>query len=175
VAQLSETMALLKRTPRALDSLLRDLPEVWTRRNEGGQSWSPMQIVAHLAHGERTNWMPRVRTLLEFGETKPFPPFEREPADEQRSLAQLLDEFDRLRAENLAALAAMDLTEEHLNRHGQHPAFGPVTLTQLLSTWAAHDLTHLHQLSRVMAYQYRESVGPWSAYLGVLHCTGHSS
>lgn len=172
---LSETVALLTRTPAALDSLLRGLPEVWTLRNEGGQSWSPLQVVAHLVHGERTNWMPRVRFLLEFGETQPFPPFEREPAQEQRSLTQVLGEFAHLRAENLDALAALQLTVVDLDRRGSHPAFGSVTLSQLLCTWAAHDLTHLHQLSRVMAYQYREAVGPWSAYLGVMRCTGHSS
>jgi hypothetical protein len=173
--QLSETVALLARTPAVLDALLRGLPEIWTLRNEGGLTWSPLHVVAHLIHAERTNVMPRVRVLLEFGETQSFAPFEREPAQEHRPLAQLLDEFAQLRRENLAALEALHLTEEDLDRRGEHPAFGSVTLAQLLATWAAHDLTHLHQLSRVMAYQYREAVGPWSAYLGVLRCNGHSS
>ena len=171
----SETVALLTRTPAVLQSLLGGLPESWTLGNEGGQSWCPLKVVAHLAHAERTNWLPRVRVLLEFGETRPFPPFEREPAQEQRPMAQLLNEFEQLRADNLASLAKFHLEDEQLAQRGKHPALGAVTLSQLLAAWAAHDLTHLHQLSRVMAYQYREAVGPWSAYLGVLHCTGHGS
>jgi hypothetical protein len=173
--QLSDTVALLSRTPVACDSLLRGLPEIWTLRNEGGQSWSPRRVIAHLIHSERTNWMPRVRVLLEFGEARPFAPFEREPEEDQQPLTQLLDEFAHLREESLAALEALLLSAEDLERRGTHPAFGPVTLSQLLAAWAAHDLTHLHQLSRVLAFQYREAVGPWSAYLGVLHCSGHSS
>jgi hypothetical protein len=171
---LSDTVALLTRTPAVLDCLLRGLPEIWTLHDEGGKSWTPLQVVAHLIQAERTDWMVRVRVLLEFGEAQPFAPFEREPAQEHRLLTQLLDDFAHLRAKNLAALAALNLTGEDLDRRGKHPAFGSVTLAQLLATWAAHDLTHLHQLSRVMAYQYREAVGPWSAYLGVLHCDGHS-
>jgi hypothetical protein len=122
--------------------------------------------------------MPRARRILEFGETKPFDPFDRlaqERESQGKSLAQLLDEFARLRADNLRDLRALNLQPEDFNCRGMHPALGPTTLSQLLATWAAHDLTHLHQLSRVMASQYREAVGPWGAYLGVMHCGGHSS
>ena len=175
---LQQTIAILDRTPSVLNALLRDLPQSWTLGNEGGNSWSPFDIVGHLIHGELTDWMPRARIILEHGESRAFDPFDR-LAQEQESkgklLTALLDEFGRLRAQNLDSLRRMNLQPLDLDRRGRHPALGVVTLSQLLATWAVHDLTHLHQLSRVMAYQYRDAVGPWSAYLGVLHCEGHSS
>jgi DinB superfamily len=177
-SDLQQTVALLTRTPAVLDTLLRDLPDTWTRRNEGNGTWNAFEIVGHLIHGERADWIPRVRMVLEFGESQTFVPFDRAGAareDQSVSLAQRLDEFARLRSENLSALRALNLQPEDLERRGRHPALGGVTLSQLLATWAAHDLTHLHQLSRVMAHQYREAVGPWSGYLGVLQCAGHSS
>ena len=175
---LEHTLALLSRTPAALDAFLRGLPEVWTRSNEGENTWSPFEVVGHLIHGERTDWMPRARMILEVGETRPFEPFDRwghVRECEGKSLEQLLDEFARSRLQNLNALRALNLQPEDMARRGRHPALGVVTLSQLLATWAAHDLTHLHQISRVCAYQYREAVGPWSAYLGVMHCDGHSA
>jgi hypothetical protein len=175
---LPHTISLLTRTPAALNTLLRDLPEAWTFRHEGENTWSAFDIIGHLNHSERTDWMQRVRTVLQFGESKAFEPFDRwgqERDSQRKSLAQLLDEFVRLRSENLAELRALNLRPEDLALRGRHPALGVVTLSQLLATWAAHDLTHLHQISRVMAHQYREAVGPWSAYLGVLQCAGHSA
>jgi hypothetical protein len=175
---LHQTIALLARTPAALNALLRDLPETWTSQNEGENTWSAFDVVAHLIYGERTDWMPRVRMVLQFGEARTFEPFDRAGHAQEsqgKSVAQLLDEFARARTESLEQLRALNLRPEDLQRRGRHPAFGPVTLSALLATWAAHDLTHLHQISRVMAHQYREAVGPWSAYLGVLQCAGHSS
>ena len=175
---LQDTISLLARTPAALNALLRDLSETWTVRNEGDKTWSAFDILGHLIHGERTDWMPRARMILQFGEAKTFEPFDRwgqERGSKGKSLAQLLDEFARLRSENLAELRALNVRHEDLERRGKHPALGVVTLSELLATWAAHDLTHLHQISRIMAHQYRETVGPWSAYLGVLQCAGHSS
>lgn len=175
---LQHTISLLSRTPAALEALLRGLPDTWTLQNEGEKTWSPFDIVGHLIHGERADWMPRAKTILQFGESKAFEPFDRwaqERESQGKSLAQLLDEFARLRSENLSELGALNLMPEDLARHGRHPALGLVTLSQLLATWAAHDLTHLHQISRVMAHQYREAVGPWSEYLGVLHCAAHSA
>lgn len=175
---LPNTISLLSRTPATLNALLRDLPEAWTGRNEGEETWSAFDIVGHLIHGERTDWMPRAKMILEFGETRAFEPFDRwaqARESEGKSLGELLDQFARLRSENLGELRALNLRPEDFGRRGQHPALGVVTLSELLATWAAHDLTHLHQLSRVMAYQYREAVGPWSTYLGVLKCAGHSS
>ena len=175
---LQETISLLARTPAALNALLRDLPETWTSRNEGENTWSPFEVLAHLIHGERTDWMPRMKIILQFGETRTFEPFDRWGhlrESQGKLLAQLLDEFAQLRSENLAELRALNLKEEDLALRGRHPALGVVTLSELLATWAGHDLTHLHQISRVMAHQYREAVGPWSRYLGVLQCAGHSS
>jgi hypothetical protein len=173
---LDEAVALLARTPASLNALLRGLPKIWVNRNEGNDTWSAFDIMGHLIVGERTDWMPRVRIILESGEARPFDPFDRfaqVKESQGQLLEQLLDEFGRLRRENLAALQAMNLQPEDLDRRGTHPALGVVTLSELLATWTVHDLTHLHQLSRVMAHQYCAAVGPWSAYLGVLKCGGH--
>jgi hypothetical protein len=173
---LQHTIALLARTPAALDALLRDLPETWTSRNEGENTWSAFDIIGHLIHCERTDWMPRAKMILQSGDTRPFEPFDRwghVKESHGKSLEQLLDEFAQVRSENLTELRAWNLNPQDLERRGRHPAFGAVTLSQLLATWAAHDLTHLHHLSRVMAHQYREAVGPWSEYLGVLRCADH--
>lgn len=175
---LDEAAAILTRTPVTLDALLRGLPEIWVRSNEGKDTWNAVDVVGHLIVGERTDWMPRVRIILESGEAQTFDPFDRFAQlreSQDKSLDQLLDEFARLRRENLQALQALNLQADDLTRRGRHPALGVVTLSQLLATWAVHDLTHLHQISRVMAHQYRETVGPWSAYLGVLRCAGHSA
>ena len=175
---LEYTVSLLARTPAAFDALLRDLPETWTLRNEGENTWSAFDVVGHLIHGDRTDWMPRAKMILQFGETRAFEPFDRwgqARESEGKSLAQLLDEFARLRRESLAELRSLNLRPEDLARRGRHPALGAVTLSELLATWAAHDLTHLHQISRVMAHQYRKAVGPWNSYLGVMQCAGHSA
>ena len=175
---LQQTISLLERTPPALNALLRDLPEEWTLQNEEEDTWSALEIVRHLIHCERTDWMPRAKMILRFGEHRTFEPFDRlghrrESSD--KSLEQLLDEFAHVRSENLSELRSLNLRQEDLKLCGRHPTLGVVTLSQLLATWATHDLTHLHQISRVLAYQYRDAVGPWSGYLGVLQCTGHSS
>ena len=173
---LAEAIAVLTRTPATLNAQLRGLPDTWVRGNEGKDTWSAFDIVGHLIFGERTDWMPRVRILLESGVARSFEPFDRFVQESpDKSMEQLLDDFARWRGENLAALRALNLQQEDLTRQGRHPALGVVTLSELLATWAVHDLTHLHQLSRVMAHQYREAVGPWSAYLGVLQCAGHSA
>lgn len=169
---------LLTRTPATLNALLRGLPDMWVLSNEGKDTWSAFDIVGHLNSAERHDWIPRVRTIVESGETRPFDPFDRfaqKRESEGKSLGQLLDDFSRLRSESMAALQALNLQSADLSRRGTHPALGTVKLSELLATWTVHDLTHLHQLSRVMAYQYRDAVGPWSAYLGVLKCSGHSA
>jgi hypothetical protein len=172
---LTVTLAILAATPVTLDSLLRHLPESLTHVSEGEGSWTVAQVLAHLIHGERTDWLPRVRIILRAGESEAFPTFQREAhLGEVRSLPELLTEFAELRAVSLAQLRALNLTPQDLERRGCHPAFGLVTLSQLLAAWPVHDLSHLHQISRTLASQYREAVGPFSRYLGVLHCHGHS-
>jgi hypothetical protein len=175
---LEQTISLLARTPAALNALLRDLPEAWTQRNEGENTWSVFEIVGHLIHGDRTDWMARAKRILESGEGRPFDPFDRLGQSREiqgKRLPQLLDEFVRVRSEKLAELRTLNLSPQDLKRRGMHPSLGVVTLAQLLATWAVHDLTHLHQISRVLAHQYRDAVGPWDIYLGVLQCSGHSS
>ncbi len=166
-----DAAAILARTPAALDALLRDLPDGWVTAHEGGESWSPFDVVGHLIHGERTDWMPRARIILEHGEARAFDTFDRFAQLEVsrgRTLASLLDEFAALRQQNLRELAALRLTEADLDRRGRHPQLGAVTLRQLLATWVAHDLGHVAQTARVMAKQYRDAVGPWRAYLPVM-------
>jgi hypothetical protein len=175
---LDQTIALLTRTPAALDALLRDLPDAWTRANEGENTWSAYDVVGHLIHCDHTDWMARARILLEFGETRPFDPFDRwghVKAVEGKSFGQLLDDLASVRAANLAELRGWNLTETDLAKRGRHPALGTVTLGELLATWAAHDLNHLHQMARVMAYQCREDVGPFRQYLGVMRCDAHGA
>ena len=175
---LADTIALLERTPAVLEALLRDLPDGWTHGNEGDNTWSPVDVLGHLIHAERTNWMPRVTLILGSWEARPFEPFDRSGhvrEMEGKSLGDLLQEFARVRAASLVGLRGMALTQDDLDRRGLHPALGTVTLSQLLATWAAHDLTHLHQISRVMANQYRDAVGPWTRYLGVHQCAGHGA
>jgi hypothetical protein len=169
--QLADATAILKRTPVTLNSLLRDLSDVWFLQNEGPQTWSPFDIVGHLIHGEETDWIPRAKIILEHGEARPFEPFDRFAMFENssgKSLTELLDTFERLRTLNLQELEMMKLTPAVLEKRGRHPELGVITLRQLLATWVVHDLGHLGQVVRVMAKQYREEVGPWQDYLPVL-------
>ena len=168
---LQQTTSVLARTPPAMNAFLRELPEEWTHRNEGGDTWNVFDVVAHLIYGEQADWIPRTRIILQFGEARTFEPFDREghiKLSQGKTLAQLLDEFARARSESLDQLRALNLRPEDLERRGRHPAFGSVKLSQHLASWVAHDLTHLHQISRIMAHQYREAVGPWRKYLPVM-------
>ena len=163
--------AVLERTPHTLRALLAGLPPAWTDADEGPETWSPYVIVGHLIHGERADWTQRARIILAQGPDRRFAPFDRFAQlreSQGKPLADLLDEFARLRARNLATLAGWRLTDEELALEGEHPAFGPVTLRQLLATWVAHDLSHVAQIARVMAKQYRDAIGPWRAYLPVM-------
>ncbi len=167
----ADALPILGRTPNVLRELLSGLPAAWTGATEGAGSWSPYDVVGHLIHGERTDWLPRVEHLLRHGEAVPFPSFDREAmfaASQGRSLAELLDTFARLRGESLARLAALGLSDADLARRGLHPELGVVTLGQHLATWVAHDLGHLGQIVRVMARQYSAAVGPWRKYLSIL-------
>jgi hypothetical protein len=173
---LENSIALLARTPATLNALLRDLPAAWTACNEGEKTWSAYDIVGHLIHGEKTDWIPRAKIILQYGETRAFDPFDRLAQFRDsagKRLPQLLDEFAALRVQSLDELKALRLGPQELARRGKHPALGAVTLSELLAAWVGHDLTHIHQLSRVMAHQYRAATGPWSTYLGVLKCEGH--
>ena len=169
--QFDDALPVLRRTPAVLRELLLDLPGPWTGATEGPGTWSPFDVVGHLIHGERTDWMPRVEHLLRHGDTVPFPVFDREAmfAESQGlSLSELLDTLARSRTESLDRLMALGLTGADLTRRGRHPEFGVVTLGQHLATWVAHDLSHVGQVVRVMARQYSTAVGPWQAYLPIL-------
>ena len=169
--RIDDVTAILRRTPQVLRAWLVGLPEPWLRNREGPDTWSPHEIVGHLIHGEKTDWVPRLRQMLEGRGDRPFVPFDRfamlRVADD-RDTSQLLDEFESLRSANLSEVEALDVTPERFATPGLHPELGPVTVGQLLATWATHDLTHIAQIARVMAKQYREAVGPWRAYLPVL-------
>jgi len=162
---------VLERTPATLRALLGGLPSAWTDATEGPDTWSAFDVVGHLIHGERTDWIPRARMILEQGRRRPFDQFDRFAQFRDsagKSLVELLDEFARLLAESLATLRSWQLTDAQLSLEGEHPTFGAVTLRQLLATWTAHDVSHLAQISRVMAKQYRDAVGPWRAYLPIM-------
>ena len=169
--QLEQAINILSRTPGTLNSMLRSAPAEWTMCNEGPDTWSPYDILGHLIHGEETDWIPRARIILEHGEAKAFEPFDRFAQFEKskgKSPGELLDEFEALRKENLAALEQMKITSDQLARRGTHPEFGKVTLSELLAAWVAHDLSHVAQTVRVMCKQYSESVGPWREYMPIL-------
>jgi len=165
-------VAVLERTPAVLRTLLAGLSEEWTYGNEGPETWSPFDVVGHLVDGEERDWLTRARTILESGTERAFEPFDRFRhlrENRGRSLGELLDRFEELRAHNLRELEALPLGPDELRLEGTHPELGTVTLEQLLATWVAHDLGHIQQITRVMAKQLRDDVGPWAAYLPVLH------
>jgi hypothetical protein len=167
---LDDAVAILQRTPASLAALLDGLPETWVRATEGDGTWSPYDVIGHLIHGERTDWIPRARHILA-GQTRPFERFDRQArfaGSQSGSLRELLASFAALRRESLSALAAMNLTNGDLERRGLHPELGEVTLGQLLATWVVHDLDHVVQIARTMAKVYTKATGPWIEYLSVL-------
>lgn len=169
--KLEDAVKTLERTPATLRALLAGLPAGWLEGNEGGESWSPWVVVGHLIHGEKTDWIPRARIILEKGESRAFDPYDRFAQFREsagKSIETLLDEFEALRRENLATLAGLKLTAGDLDKKGLHPSLGGVTLRQLVATWVVHDLGHIAQVTRVMAKQYSGEVGVWKAYLPVL-------
>ena len=167
--QLQEAVPILDRTPAVISGLLDDLPEDWTRVNEGADTWSPREVVVHLINGERTDWIPRARIILKQGNYRRFDPFDRfADLKTTRPLKELLEEFDKLRSENVATLRGWNLKEKDMELTGDHPEFGAVTMRQLLATWVVHDLSHIAQITRTMARAYTQAVGPWTAYFRVL-------
>ncbi|MGH7631962.1 MAG: DinB family protein [Gemmatimonadales bacterium] len=167
----AEAIPVLSRTPAVLRALLDGIPEPWIRADEGPDTWTPFDVVGHLIHGERTDWIPRAEIILSEGEARTFDVFDRVAmfeASRGRTLGELLDVFAELRAANVARLDAMRLTPADLERRGRHPELGPVTLGQHLATWVAHDLSHIAQIARAMGKRYRETAGPWRAYLPML-------
>jgi hypothetical protein len=168
---LAQARTQLARTPAILDVWLRDLPEAWLRANEGGESWSPFDVVGHYIHGEKADWIPRLKRILDHGTAVPFDKFDRFAQfrdSEGKPLSALLDEFAERRAASLAALDAFALTDADLDRRGLHPELGEVTVRNLLACWVAHDLDHLMQVARVLAHRHRDEVGPWRRYLRVI-------
>lgn len=168
---LDQATDLLSRTPVTLRSLLGNLPDEWTSGNEGEQTWAPFDVLGHLIHGELTDWIPRIKMILEAGESKTFEPFDRfaqKDASQGKRMEELLATFEALRANNIETLHQLNITAENLKSRGKHPELGTVTLEALIATWVVHDLDHLLQISRTLAKQYKEAVGPWQAYLSVL-------
>jgi hypothetical protein len=167
--KLEEAIPILERTPAVLSTLLGQLPEDWTRVDEGPDTWSPRDVVAHLIHGERTDWIPRARIILKQESYRRFDPFDRfAELKSERPLKDLLEEFDKLRSGNVATLRGWNLKAKDMGLTGEHPEFGAVTMRQLLATWVVHDLSHIAQITRTMARAYTNAVGPWTAYFRVL-------
>ncbi len=170
--ELTKAKEILRRTPATLNALLSDLSNDWVLANEGPDTFSPYDVIGHLIEGEENDWIPRARIILEHGEAKPFEKFDRFAMYEKskgKSPAELLARFEEVRGESLRQLEEMNLTPELLQKRGSHPALGAVTLSQLLSAWVVHDLGHIRQIVRVMAKQYREEIGPWTAYLSIVN------
>jgi len=166
---LEQAVPILERTPAVIAGLLQDLPDDWTRVDEGPDTWSPRQVLGHLINGERTDWIPRARIILRQEKVRRFDPFDRfADINSPRPLGELLKEFDRLRADNVATLRGWNLRESDLALTGEHPELGAVTMSQLLATWVVHDLSHIAQMTRTMARAYTDAVGPWTAYFRVL-------
>ncbi len=168
---LDEVVAILSRSPRALSAMIDGLPEALLTRRADENAFSPLDVLGHLIHGEKTDWVPRIQLILSSGDTQPFVPFDRygfRDAIRGRSARSLLAEFESLRRSNLSFLQGLSLTPAQLSLRGQHPELGPVTLGQLVATWAVHDLNHVAQVARVIGGRYAETVGPWKAYLSIL-------
>ena len=169
--ELAQAIQVLERTPDVLRRMLAGLDEDWIHANEGPETWSAFDVVGHLIHGDRTDWVERARRILEHGTELPFEYFDRfaqERASRGKTLGQLLDEFAEVRRESLASLAAFDLSAEDFEREGVHPSLGKVTLSELLATWVTHDLGHIAQISRVMAKRYADEIGPWMEYIPIV-------
>jgi len=167
--ELEEAIPILERTPSVISELLTDLPEKWTRVDEGPDTWSPREVVAHLINGENTDWIPRARIILKQEKYRRFDPFDRFfDLKTPRPLRELLSEFETLRAQNVATLRGWNLTKKDLELTGEHPELGEVTMRQLLATWVVHDLSHIAQITRTMTRAYTSAVGPWTAYFRVL-------
>ena len=169
---IEKSIEILERTPEVLEAMLKNISPEWTEKTEGGETWSVFDVLGHLVHGEKTDWIPRVEIILSLAPDKTFKPFDRFAQFEEskgKTLPELLDEFKRLRKKNIGVLRSKKLTDKNLEDTGIHPAFGDVTLAQLLATWTVHDLDHIAQISRVMAKQYEEEVGPWIKYLRILN------
>jgi uncharacterized damage-inducible protein DinB len=166
-----KSLEILNRTPTVLEIMLQELSHEWGYNNEGEQTWSPYDVIGHLIHGEKTDWIPRMEIILAQQEGSEFEPFDRFAQfknSEGKTLQQLLEEFKFLRKNNLAIVKSKKLTDVQFMLKGKHPALGEVTLAQLMATWVAHDLNHIAQIARVMAKQYKTEVGPWFEYLGIL-------
>jgi hypothetical protein len=166
--ELNRSLQILQQTPSVLRTWLAGLDRPWIENNYGDDTFSPFDVVGHLLHGERTDWMARVEIILEQGTSQAFTPWDRYAMyreSQGKTIDQLLDEFAAARRENLANLDAKKLTPTDLQRTGTHPRFGQVTLQQLLATWVTHDLNHIHQIAKCMAWQYRDEIGPWREYV----------
>ncbi len=166
-----KSISILEKTPLVLKSLLSGLPDDWTQHNEGPDTWSPFDVVGHLVHGERTDWIPRIFIIMNDSDQKTFHPYDRFAQFEEskgKTLEALIMEFKQLRNQNLEQLKGFGLSESDYRREGVHPSLGPVTLANLLSAWVVHDLGHIAQISRVMAKQYKNEIGPWTAYLSIV-------
>ena len=169
---LPASIALLENTPESIVRLVEPLPEWLLHQNEGPGTWSPFEVMQHLTWGEVDDWIPRVRLILEHQDRVAFTPFDRDGGKKRYagwSIENVIGEFKRLRADNLATLRGFNLTDEQLSWPGRHPALGPVTLSQLIASWVSHDLTHLYQITRTIAGDYKEAVGPWTQFMGIYH------
>lgn len=167
---IEKSVEILERTPGVLVELLSEIHVDWIDNNEGPETWSPFDIVGHMLHGEKTDWVPRIEIVLSDRGNKVFEPFDRFAMFQEskgKNMGQLLFEFKQARISNLNWLQSKQLQASDLGKTAEHPTLGIVTLRQLIATWAVHDLTHLNQICRVMARQYEYQIGPWVQYINL--------
>ena len=172
--QLDQAIEILERTPKVMQALLLGISEEWIHQNEGDDTWSPYDVIGHLVHGEKTDWMPRLEIVLSTTGTKTFTPYDRFAQFDMskgKTIEILLQEFENLRTQNLTTLKSKNLSETDLQKTAIHPSLGTITLKNMLATWVAHDLGHIAQISRVMAKQYKDEIGPWTKYLTIVNQT----
>ena len=168
---IEKSYEILTNTPKVLTALLSHLSEEWLMNNEGEDTFSPFDVVGHLLHGEKTDWIARTKIILEHGTSSSFVPWDRFAQYEEskgKNIHQLLEEFSAKRIENINWLKSLNLTKDDLGKKGMHPKLGEVTLRNLLSTWVVHDLTHIAQITRVMAKQYKTEMGPWVEFFRIM-------
>ena len=169
---LPKSLEILERTPNVLKAMLSGINEAWTDKNEGEGTWSVKEVVAHLIVCEETNWIVRANIILSGNTNLTFVPINMTAHFElsrEHSLNALMEEFTRIRTENIKTLINLNITEQDFTTTAIHPKLGEINLQQLIATWVTHDLSHLNQITRVMAKQYKQDVGPFIQFLRILN------
>lgn len=157
-----EIIHRLERTPLILEAMLRGVCEELLLHNEGENTWNTKQVLAHLVYMEQNNWCKKLGLLLNNTSCKTFDQYSvKQQFQElvQKNSKQWLDEFIAIRTQSLQWLRQAQLNKLPVDDvKGCLKQYGDITLRELLSTWVAHDLTHIHQISRIIAKNFKEVI-----------------